>query len=205
MPLLYLTAEAVNPWPIEVTPTRDPVLDTMAYYYSAINKILAGEYVRADRDAICAWALTREAKSKRGVILNLISVTAFLAGVSLEAFTWRFSAKYRIMGERHMGIWDDDTEAARPSLSGLFGKFEKLIERETARRAIVDLSDAVSAIRLDQLKEFCKGVDPGPVLEELGREKKVAYELEDRIVRFRQLDNEPEIIQEVVNVSKLFP
>jgi hypothetical protein len=166
MPMLYLTVEAAEYWEIEPELTRDVRVDTLGFYYSAMNQLMARKFQVADRQMMRAWALSKGAKDVRTAILTGMSLTAFLAKVPHRVFKARVKRKYTSPGANFMGIWSLDRggSAVNPKL---YRPFTEELKTEHARRVIIDVARSVTSVKLFDLRLYTDEQDPTRVFQAL--------------------------------------
>jgi hypothetical protein len=204
LPLLYLTAEAEDPWTPPVELTFDPRTDALTYYYCAINKLLEAKYDEAVVDADRAWGLSNHAKDIRPSLLPLMSITAFLAKYSYDDFCDQLPEKYTGWDEPYMYMWDSEEFAGTIPTFGLFMKFRKEIAREITRRTILDIAVAFKTITLSDIRTHCTGADSVLVLQQLRSDGEIDYDLVGDLVTFKLVKEEEATEEQIVHaIAKL--
>jgi hypothetical protein len=178
--LLYLTAHTSHPIVMNPILIGIPRADATLLYYSAVNKLLARSIDAADNELQQAWELSRAAKEVRFPIVHVMSLTAFLTGVSWELFAKRLSEKYVPIRGPPRTIWCLDGKLNMGEFSGLYDRFSAEIVQAHARRLIVDLSNTVSVAPVVMVDRWCATKQWESEAEE------GAVSVNDGIVRFRK-------------------
>lgn len=202
VPLLYLSAQAGQPLDIGVDPTFDVRLDTIAYLYSGINKIMAGFYDSADEDLLHAWTLSKGAKDVRGDIIRYMSLSAYLSGKSIEVFHSRMSRKYWPTKGMPYAIWN--IYERLPDFGGsVYGLVAGPIYRMQTKRLIIDISKCVTSISVSDLQGMCQIKNISDIIATLVTEGEINATIENNVVTMSPCQLAGKIERELFDVSRL--
>jgi len=151
LPQLFLSAQAGHPIVKEPLLFNDLRMDTLALYYSGINRLLALAFESADMAFTRAWAISKGAKDVRPAIVAGMSLSAFLSGIEFEVLIAR-------IGKRH---WHAQGAPARLWSSGatqigLYRAFDGHILMMRARRIVAEAAAVTERIGLDKLARMCE-------------------------------------------------
>lgn len=202
VPFLYLAAQAGQPIGIGVDPTFDVRLDTIAYLYSGINKIMAGYYDSADEDLVHAWTLSKGAKDLRGDIIHYMSLSAYLSGKSIEVFHSRMARKYWPSKGLPYAIWNI-YEPPTEKFVGVYSLVVGAINRMQTRRLIIDISKRVTSISVSDLQGMCQIKNIGDIIATLVKEGEINATIEDNVVTMSPCQLAGKIERELFDVSRL--
>jgi hypothetical protein len=154
LPFLFLSAHT-SPAVCDPHLSGDRRLDSMAFYYSGVNKLLLPSGVEsADADLIHSWSLSKYAKDMRPAIIHAMGISAFLLGKSSKQFEARIGKKHLPTSGPVRDVWDLNKKFDAIWWSDLSRKFLVPIKRECARRVMFLIAQTVEVVPLTDLRKY---------------------------------------------------
>jgi hypothetical protein len=153
VPFLFLSATLCKPASEEYPLSPSLRLSCIQTYYTAINKLMLGDAVKAESYLLRALSICSKCKEIIPSVLNYLGLVQFLNKKSFAVFQSSVPDKHSISDEVRE-LYDIDLEKYNPGET--FLPWKDHILKERARRIIFDVACTYSKYKLEELKEKCQ-------------------------------------------------
>ncbi|OHT03170.1 hypothetical protein TRFO_06852 [Tritrichomonas foetus] len=202
VPLLFLSASICAPLEIATIQFNDsPMLDIMAYYYSACNLILLHKFPEAEDQLLRAYALSKCYKKMKPAIVSKLNLTSFLNQSSFNCLMKKISLKDK-PDENVLLIWEIDPQLFKIT-DQFYLKLENEIRKEHTRRVIFDYAKSTVQLNINLLRKECQNFYFEETLTILKESGELKFRIRDDVIKFIRINYQLRADKEQMTVEKL--